>query len=167
MRGHYAQASKRASVSCGSGLSGVLEFRILPLAFTRHVLHLAAVSARHPTAQQRRRHALISAWRGVEDGPVLDLPTMTVADLVGQVVAQAGLADRMRLEEVLAAWRDIVGDFLFQSSRPDSIQRGVLTVRVLQPAVHHALMVERPRILKRLREKLKNAGIKDVRLKHG
>lgn len=98
---------------------------------------------------------------------MLDLPTMTVADLVGQVVAQAGLADRMRLEEVLAAWREIVGDFLFQSSRPDSIQRGVLTVRVLQPAVHHALMVERSRILKRLREKLKNAGIKDVRLKHG
>lgn len=110
---------------------------------------------------------MITAWRGVEDGPVLDLPALSVADLVGQVVAQAGLADRMRLEEVLAAWREIVGDFLFQSSRPDSIQRGVLMVRVLQPAVHHALMVERPRILKRLQEKLKNAGIKDVRLKHG
>jgi hypothetical protein len=73
----------------------------------------------------------------------------------------------MRLEEVLAAWRGIVGDFLYQSSRPDSIQRGVLTVRVLQPAVHHALAVERPRILRRLQQQLKGAGIRDIRLKHG
>lgn len=97
----------------------------------------------------------------------MELPTLSVADLVGKVVAQAGIGDRMKLEEVLAAWRDIVGDFLFQHSRPDSIQRGVLMVRVLQPTVHHVLAAERPRILKRLQTMLKNAGIKDVRLKHG
>jgi hypothetical protein len=125
------------------------------------------MSNRLPTASQRRRHALISAWRGVDEGPIMELPTLSVADLVGKVVAQAGIGDRMKLEEVLAAWRDIVGDFLFQHSRPDSIQRGVLMVRVLQPTVHHVLAAERPRILKRLQTMLKNAGIKDVRLKHG
>jgi hypothetical protein len=125
------------------------------------------MSSRIPSYAQRRRHALISAWRGVDEGPIIELPTLNVADLVGKVVAQAGIGDRMKLEEVLAAWRDIVGDFLFQHSRPDSIQRGVLMVRVLQPTVHHALAVERPRILKRLQTLLKNAGIKDVRLKHG
>jgi hypothetical protein len=40
-------------------------------------------------------------------------------------------------------------------------------VRVLQPTVHHALAMERPRILKRLQTLMKSAGIKDVRLKHG
>lgn len=73
----------------------------------------------------------------------------------------------MKLEEVLAAWREIVGDFLYQHSRPDSIQRGVLSVRVLQPTVNHVLTMERPRILKRLQTILKNSGIKDIRLKHG
>jgi hypothetical protein len=125
------------------------------------------MSNRLPTASQRRRHALISAWRGVDEGPIIELPTFSVADLVGKVVAQAGIGDRLKLEEVLAAWRDIVGDFLFQHSRPDSIQRGVLMVRVLQPTVHHALAMERPRILKRLQTQMKSAGIKDVRLKHG
>jgi hypothetical protein len=125
------------------------------------------MSSRLPTYAQRRRHALISAWRGVDEGPIMELPTLNVADLVGKVVAQAGIGDRMKLEEVLAAWRDIVGDFLFQHSRPDSVQRGVLMVRVLQPTVHHALAMERPRILKRLQALLKHAGIKDVRLKHG
>jgi len=125
------------------------------------------VSNRIPTYAQRRRHAMVSAWRGVDEGPILDLPSLSVADLVGKIVAQAGIADRMKLEEVLAAWREIVGDFLFQHSRPDSILRGVLMVRVLQPTVHHALAMERTRILKKLQTQLKSAGIKDVRLKHG
>ena len=122
---------------------------------------------RHPSARQRLRHALVSAWRGAEEPPIIDLPAQSVADLVGKVIAQAGLGERMKLEEVLAAWREIVGDFLFQHSRPDGIQRGVLSVRVLQPTVHHALAMERPRILKRLQAALKNSGIKDIRLKHG
>lgn len=125
------------------------------------------MSSRLPTSRQRLRHAMVSAWRGVEDGPIIELPTYSAADLVGKIVAQAGLADRMRLEEVLSAWQEIVGDFLFQHSKPDSIQRGVLMVRVLQPSVHHALAMERTRILKRLQEKLKGSGIKDVRIKHG
>jgi len=122
---------------------------------------------RFPTARQRLRHALISAWRGGDEGPVVDLPTQNVSDLVGKVIIQAGLGSRMKLEEVLEAWRGIVGDFLFQHSRPDSVQRGVLTVRVLQPTVHHALSMELPRILKRLQTTLKDSGIKDIRLKHG
>jgi hypothetical protein len=137
------------------------------LAFPGGLRHHALMSDRHATPSQRRRHALLAQWRGVADGPLLNLPVRNAADLVGEVVAQSGLAERMRLEEVLAAWRGIVGDFLYQSSRPDSIQRGVLTVRVLQPAVHHALAVERPRILRRLQQQLKGAGIRDIRLKHG
>jgi hypothetical protein len=125
------------------------------------------MSNRIPSYAQRRRHAMVSAWRGADEGPILDLPALSVADLVGKIVAQAGIADRMKLEEVLAAWRDIVGDFLFQHSRPDSILRGVLMVRVLQPTVYHALAMERTRILKKLQTQLKSAGIKDVRLKHG
>lgn len=125
------------------------------------------MSNRFPTAIQRRRHALIAAWRGVADGPLQNLPTSSVADLVGKIVAEAGIGDRLKLEEILTAWKEIVGDFLCQHSRPDSIQRGVLMVRVLQPTVHHALTMERSRILKRLQAKLKNSGIKDIRLKHG
>ncbi len=83
------------------------------------------------------------------------------------IIKQYGLAERVRLEEVLEAWRGIVGDFLFQHTRPDSVVRGVLVVRLLQPAVHHALTMEKPRILARLRERLGQAGIKDLRFKHG
>ena len=49
------------------------------------------------------RHRLISTWHGVDEGPVITLPTLTVADLAPKIMAQAGLANRVKLEDVLAA----------------------------------------------------------------
>ena len=122
---------------------------------------------RKPTAAMRRRHNLIAAWRGVEDGPLMDLPTLRVGDLAAQIVSKAGLANRVKLEDILAAWQQIVGAILFKLTRPDTFERGVLTVRLLQPTAHHALMQEKVKILRRLQEKLPDAKIKDVRFRHG
>jgi hypothetical protein len=122
---------------------------------------------RKPTAAMRRRHSLISAWRGVEDGPLMDLPTLRVGDLATQIMAKAGMANRVKLEDILAAWQEIVGAFLFKLTRPDTFERGILTVRLMQPTAHHALMQEKVKILKRLQEKLPDAKIKDVRFRHG
>lgn len=125
------------------------------------------MSSRKTTARQRLRHALIANWRGVEDGPLLDLPVRSVSELLPAVVAQTGIADRLRLEDVASAWRETVGDFIARQTCPDSVSRGVLTVRVLQPSVHHALMMEKPKILKRLVARLGAKAVKDVRFRHG
>ena len=122
---------------------------------------------RKPTPKQLMRHRLVAAWRGVADGPVITLPTLNVADLAPKIVAAAGLADRVKLEDVLDAWKDIVGDLLFKLTRPDSMERGILTVRLTQPSAHHALMLEKPKILKRLQTKLPGAKIRDIRFRHG
>lgn len=125
------------------------------------------MSSRKATARQRLRHALLAQWRGVPDGPLLDCPVESVADLVPKIVAQCGLAGRLQMEEVAAAWSGIVGDFIARQTCPDSIVRGALVVRILQPAVHHALMMEKPRILQKLRATLGAGAVKDLRFKHG
>jgi predicted nucleic acid-binding Zn ribbon protein len=125
------------------------------------------MSAAKPSRVQKQRHALISAWRGAPEPPLVNLPARNAGDLVGAILKQCGLAERAKLEEVLEVWREIVGEFLFQQTRPDSVVRGVLVVRLMQPAVHHALMMEKPRILERLRAKLGHVGIKDLRFQHG
>lgn len=109
----------------------------------------------------------MAAWRGVEDGPLVDLPVQEISALIPDIIRQTGIADRLRLDEVVAAWRGIVGDFLAQSSQPDSISRGVLCVRILQPAVHHALMMEKGKILARLKAHLGASAVKDIRFRHG
>jgi hypothetical protein len=97
----------------------------------------------------------------------MDLPTLRVGDLATQIMAKAGMANRVKLEDILAAWQEIVGAFLFKLTRPDTFERGILTVRLMQPTAHHALMQEKVKILKRLQEKLPDAKIKDVRFRHG
>lgn len=124
-------------------------------------------ASRKPTPRQIMRHRMLSAWRGVEDGPLMDLPTLSVADLAPKIVAQAGLANRVKLEDVLAAWEEIVGAFLFKLSRPDAIERGILTVRLIQPTAHHVLSLEKGKILKRLQARLPDAKIRDIRFRHG
>ncbi|MGV3664117.1 MAG: DUF721 domain-containing protein [Prosthecobacter sp.] len=124
-------------------------------------------SNRKPTVRQIMRNRLVAAWHGVPAGPVLDLPVLSVADLAPKIVAQAGLANRVKLEDVLAAWEEIVGTFLFKLSRPDAIERGILTVRLIQPTAHHALSLEKGKILKRLQAKLPDAKIRDIRFRHG
>ncbi len=113
------------------------------------------------------RHRLLAAWRGVADGPLMDLPTLRVADLAPKIVAQCGMANRVKLEDVLAAWEEIVGTFLFKQTRPDTIERGILTVRLMQPTAHHALSLEKAKILKRLQGRLPDAKIRDIRFRHG
>jgi hypothetical protein len=120
-----------------------------------------------PTRLQRLRHRMIADWRGVADGPVVSRPIREVAQLVGTVAKESGVKDRLLLEDVVSAWRSIVGDFLATSSHPDAIHRGVLVVKILQPAVHHALMMEKPRILSRLKKHLGPASIRDLRFRHG
>ncbi len=125
------------------------------------------MSDRNPTPKQILRHRLVTAWRGVADGPILDLPMLNVGDLAVKIMAQSGLANRVKLEDILGAWEEIVGTFLFKLSRPDSMERGILTVRLMQPTAHHALSMEKGKILKRLQAKLPEAKIRDLRFRHG
>jgi hypothetical protein len=125
------------------------------------------MSDRKPTSKQIMRHRLVAAWRGMADGPVMTLPTLTVADLAPKIMAQCGMADRVKLEDVLVAWEQIVGTMLFKLTRPDSMERGILTVRLIQPSAHFALSLEKGKILKRLQAALPDAKIRDIRFRHG
>lgn len=125
------------------------------------------MSDRKPTSKQIMRHRLVAAWRGMADGPVMTLPTLTVADLAPKIMAQCGMADRVKLEDVLVAWEQIVGTMLFKLTRPDSMERGILTVRLIQPSAHFALSLEKGKILKRLQLALPDAKIRDIRFRHG
>ena len=124
-------------------------------------------SSRKATARQRLRHALIAQWRGVADGPLLDCPVAAVSDLVPKIVAQCGLSERLQMEEVSAAWTGIVGDFIARQTAPDGLKRGVLTIRVLQPAVHHTLMMEKARLMAKLQERFGASEVRDLKFRHG
>lgn len=110
---------------------------------------------------------MLEQWRGVEDGPLVNVPTKAIGDVLGKLMKELGMNERLRLEDVLAAWSSVAGDFISKNSQPDSYSRGVLTVRLLQPTMHHALTLERTALIRKLNEQLGSGVIRDIRFRHG
>ncbi len=110
---------------------------------------------------------MLEQWRGVEDAPLIDLPAKTIGDVLAKVMKELGMKDRLQFEDVLAAWRSVAGDFIGKNSQPDNYARGTLTVRLLQPSIHHALMMEKASLIKRLNEHLGAGVVRDIRFRHG
>ena len=59
----------------------------------------------------------------------------TAADAVRKLMQTLGLAERLKADEVLVAWREIVGEFFAKHSCPQQLKDRVLYVSVLQPTV--------------------------------
>jgi hypothetical protein len=125
------------------------------------------MSQRHASRFLKTRHDMMSEWRGVEDGPLLDCPLVTLDKMIPEVLRGWKLDEKLREEDVAVAWAGLVGDFIAKHTAPDGLKRGVLTVRVLQPAVHHTLMMEKVRLLRKLQDHFGKEVLKEVRFRHG
>ena len=115
-----------------------------------------------------RRNRAIADWRGyAEPRPVLDR-VHAVSALIGKAVQDLGLGERVREDEVLRAWKDLVGDFIAQHSAPSSLKDGVLYVRVLQPTIHFELeRVWRPKIIEKLKARFGARVARELRFRLG
>ena len=113
------------------------------------------------------RARVIAEWRGLPDEGFPQDTSQPINAIVTKVMAQLGLASRMKEEEILSAWRSVVGDFLAQHSTPQRLVEGVLYVRVLQPAMHFELdRTWRPEIVRKLKVRFGRA-VRDVRFRVG
>jgi predicted nucleic acid-binding Zn ribbon protein len=111
------------------------------------------------------RRRLIEEWRGLPEGPWTDR-AVPLADALKTAVAKLGLSECLCEEQMREAWREIVGEFLAAHSMPSSVQRGVVTIDVAQPAVRFELEREwKPEILKKLRVRFGSGVVKDIRFR--
>jgi hypothetical protein len=122
---------------------------------------------RRATKLQRLRHRLIADWRGAEGAPLFDNPVVTPQSIIPGLLHEWKLDQRLHLDDALAAWKELVGDFIAQHTAPDGLKRGVLTVRVLQPAIHHTLAQQKARLLRNLQQRFGADTVRDVRFRHG
>ena len=114
------------------------------------------------------RARVIAEWRGLPEPYVRPDRTTTVAEGISRVMKSLGLSARIREEEVLTAWRGIVGDFLANHSEPHQLKNGILFVRVLQPTMHYELdRVWKPKILEKMRERFGAKTVKEIRFRIG
>ena len=89
------------------------------------------------TAEIRRR--VLEDWRGLPEETALPDRCVSATDALRKLLQKLGLTERLNEQEIQAAWREIVGDFLARHSVPVSVRGGVLIVQVIQPAVRYEL----------------------------
>lgn len=120
-------------------------------------------------AERRRlRRKVVAEWRGAGEPRETGHHLRTTGELMPAVIGRLGVAERFAQEKLTSAWHEIVGDFLARQSHPVRLERGVLVVAVLQPAVLFTLERDlKPRIVARLREIFGTRTIRSVRFVHG
>ena len=89
-----------------------------------------------------------------------------MAELLQKVMPKLGLGERLGEQQVSAAWREVVGDFLATHSLPVGLSGGVLTVQVVQPSVRYELDRTWKRdILTKLQERFGKKVVREVRFR--
>jgi len=113
------------------------------------------------------RARVIADWRGLPERPFPQENWRPIAGILEKVITQLGLEKRVREEEILRAWQDIVGPFIAQHSSPQRLVDGVLHVRVLQPSMHYELdRTLRADILAKLKARF-GRTVRDIRFRVG
>jgi predicted nucleic acid-binding Zn ribbon protein len=95
-------------------------------------------------------------------------PEQTVGGRVHLVLKGLGLEEQFNEQELTGAWREVVGDYLAENSRPGAIRRGTLEIMVLQPSI--LFMLERDMksvVLKKLQTRFGAERIRKVRFRVG
>jgi len=117
-------------------------------------------------AQLRTR--VLAEWRGLPEPFVRDDRATTAADAVRKVMHSLGLAERLKADEVLAAWREIVGEFFAKHTCPQQLKDHILYVSVLQPTVHFELdRVWKRDILAKLKERFGARTVREIKFRLG
>lgn len=110
------------------------------------------------------RRRVVEEWRGLPERPE-GRPLVVISDAIGTLIKKLGLTERINEGDILAAWRDVVGDFLAQHSRPARLVNGVLHVEVLQSSVRYELdRTWRPQILQKLQARFGKNAVREIRL---
>lgn len=90
-----------------------------------------------------------------------------IAELIPQVLDEAGLADASRAVQLLRIWDEALGPELASHCRPVGLSRGVIRARARDSSWMQRIQMEKPRILERLRSALGDPPPQDLRLRIG
>lgn len=114
------------------------------------------------------RQKALAEWRGYYEPRPIAAGVQPLGGVLGSAMLGLGLGERVQETEVLAAWKEIVGEFIAGHSTPSKLKAGVLYVSVLQPSIHFELeRVWKAQILEKLRARFGKRVIREVRFRVG
>jgi len=108
----------------------------------------------------------LAEWRGLEEPFQEAKRCATVGDILQKVMPKLGLGERLDEQQITAAWKEIVGDFLAAHSLPVGLSGGVLSVQVVQPSVRYELdRTWKQEILAKLQLRFGKKSVREIRFR--
>ncbi len=90
-----------------------------------------------------------------------------ISEILADLMAQKGFGRVRGAAAMDAAWREAVGEPTAQHTQAGSIRRGRLEVTVAHSILMQELTFQKPALLARLRERLPDETIRDIRFRVG
>ncbi|MEY2600148.1 MAG: hypothetical protein RLZZ244_775 [Verrucomicrobiota bacterium] len=111
---------------------------------------------------------IMAEWRGLAEEPFIQDTSRPVAESIHKLLRELGMSQRLRQEEIVGAWQEIVGDFIAKHSSPARLMDGILVIHVLQPTVHFELeRVWKRTVLQKLQARFGRNHIREIRFRLG
>ncbi|MCG8605283.1 DUF721 domain-containing protein [bacterium] len=82
---------------------------------------------------------------------------------VWRLIRSLGLEKKVKQNEVLIKWSEIVGEQVFQVTRVDRVQNGILFVKVSSSAWRNELIYMKKEILEKIYSSIGKGVIEDIR----
>ena len=113
------------------------------------------------------RSRLLEQWWGTGERLDPEQNVSSAGDWLADILSKLQLADGIEESRLRSAWKEVAGEFVAAQTEPFSLQKGVLTLKVLQPSMRFHLEQSRGEILARLKKSLGAGKIREVRLTIG
>lgn len=113
------------------------------------------------------RALTLKQWRFAD--PVKD-PNRNIhsaSEHLDKLLKEVGVTGGMEQERLLDAWQAVAGDFIAKNATPESLKRGILVLRVLQPSMRFHLEQMKGKLMQNLKRELGVGVVKQIRFKIG
>jgi len=86
-------------------------------------------------------------------------------EFLDKLLEEVGASGSIEEKQLHDAWEKVAGDFIAKNSKPESLRKGVLVLRVVQPALRFQLEQMKGRLLQNFKRELGEGVIKTIVLK--
>lgn len=117
--------------------------------------------------QRKARARILIEWLGGLNPPHPSRNIHQPGEYIDDLLKTVGVSDGVDEERLKEVWGNVAGAFVAQHTVPESINRGVLVLRVLQPAMKFHLQQMSAKLLENLHRELGKDTINKVVFKIG
>ena len=122
---------------------------------------------RAPKRRVRKTPQVVRDWQQGDTPMSTEENSVKAAALVSDILAGLRISEGIEESRIRDGWKTVAGDFIAAQTEVISLKKGVLLLRVLQPAMRFHLDQSKGELLEKVQQELGKKVVREVRLISG